>query len=431
MADTYDLIVVGAGPAGLMAARTAQRDGLKVLLVEQKKEITRIRRSCAQALATKPGYNGETVTVEGDKIIFHINDFSMNYHGSWMDMKEFFHMSPNGSRIIVRRDEAPVGKIFNKEILLEELLSEVEQSGCEIQNETMGIAAENSDGGVVVRLESKGKQREVKSKIAIAADGINSRIVERLGLNKKRKFFGTPRILTYFLEGVKSPFPDALILFIGKTRTNGLYPKVLRNPGDPPLFQLSGSSEEAMNKFLAKSAFASWFKDAKVVHRTSAVVSFRTCLLDAVEGNVMVVGDAGAFIEVFIQGALVYGFRAAKAAAQELQKGDGSGFAEYVDYWKESFGYNQPGKMEGACRIALGLTTLEDEELDYLFALLEPQILKSYYDEFDYPDLIIAGAMDHMPRIEREQPELARKLSILFKAGMEEIIQIGIKGYLG
>ncbi len=44
----YDVIVIGAGPAGLMAARTAAEDGLKVLLIERKKEITKINRLCAQ-----------------------------------------------------------------------------------------------------------------------------------------------------------------------------------------------------------------------------------------------------------------------------------------------------------------------------------------------------------------------------------------------
>ena len=352
MAKKYDVIVVGGGPAGLMAARTAKQEGLDVLLVEQKKEITKVRRSCAQALATAPGYNGETVTVEGEKIIFHINDFSIKYHGPWLDIKEFFHISPNGSKIIVKRDETPVGKIFNKEVLLQELLSEVEQSGCEIENETMGIKAENTNGEVVVTLESKGKQREVKSRIAIAADGINSRIVQSLGLNKSRKFYGTPRVVSYVLEGVQSPYPNAFILFLGKGRTNGLYPMVPETPGGPPLFQISGGSEEAINRFLTQSTFSSWFKGVKVLQKKSAVLNFHTPILEPVAENVLIAGDSAAFIEAFVQGALVYGFRAAKAAAKELKEGDG--FTEYVDYWKTSFGYNQPGKIEDSCRMALG-----------------------------------------------------------------------------
>ena len=38
MAERYDLIVVGAGPAGLMASVVAAEEGLRVLLVERKKK---------------------------------------------------------------------------------------------------------------------------------------------------------------------------------------------------------------------------------------------------------------------------------------------------------------------------------------------------------------------------------------------------------
>ena len=137
MAHEYDVIIIGGGPAGLMAARTAGREGLKVLLVEQKKEIARIRRTCSEGLITRPGCDGETVTVEGSKIIFHDNDFSINYHGPWVDMKQFLHISPNGSTVVIERDASPVARIFNKEILLEELLSEAEESGCVIEKERL------------------------------------------------------------------------------------------------------------------------------------------------------------------------------------------------------------------------------------------------------------------------------------------------------
>jgi digeranylgeranylglycerophospholipid reductase len=34
----YDLIVIGGGPAGLIAAKTAAEDGLSVVLIERKRE---------------------------------------------------------------------------------------------------------------------------------------------------------------------------------------------------------------------------------------------------------------------------------------------------------------------------------------------------------------------------------------------------------
>ncbi len=39
MKSSYDVIVVGAGPAGSIAARTAARNGLDVLLIEKRQEI--------------------------------------------------------------------------------------------------------------------------------------------------------------------------------------------------------------------------------------------------------------------------------------------------------------------------------------------------------------------------------------------------------
>jgi len=37
----YDVAIVGAGPAGLMAAKTAAEKGLKVALIEKKSSVSR------------------------------------------------------------------------------------------------------------------------------------------------------------------------------------------------------------------------------------------------------------------------------------------------------------------------------------------------------------------------------------------------------
>ena len=39
MKDRYDVLIIGAGPAGSIAAKTAAEKGLDVLLIEKRQEI--------------------------------------------------------------------------------------------------------------------------------------------------------------------------------------------------------------------------------------------------------------------------------------------------------------------------------------------------------------------------------------------------------
>ena len=52
MSREYDVVVVGAGPAGAVAARRAAEGGLKTLLVEKRQEIG-VPVRCAEAVGSK------------------------------------------------------------------------------------------------------------------------------------------------------------------------------------------------------------------------------------------------------------------------------------------------------------------------------------------------------------------------------------------
>ena len=52
----YDLIVVGAGPAGLLAAKAAGDAGLEVALVDRKSDLTHLDRLCGQTLVSLNDY---------------------------------------------------------------------------------------------------------------------------------------------------------------------------------------------------------------------------------------------------------------------------------------------------------------------------------------------------------------------------------------
>ena len=56
MAKKYDVIVVGAGPAGFLAAKAAGENGLEVALVERKPDVTALTRACGQTLVSMNEY---------------------------------------------------------------------------------------------------------------------------------------------------------------------------------------------------------------------------------------------------------------------------------------------------------------------------------------------------------------------------------------
>ena len=190
MNETYDLIVVGAGPAGLMAAVTAAQKNLTVALIERKTKTTAVKRSCCTALINEPGTHEEFVTLEKNRIVFHRSDFSVPYDGPRIPLKQTIKFSPSGNRFVVERDEDPVAIALNKECLLEGLTEQSQKLGVKIVAGTHALKAVNSGEQVVVTLRQKDKTFDLSSKTAIAADGVNSRLTEELGLNKTRKHFG-------------------------------------------------------------------------------------------------------------------------------------------------------------------------------------------------------------------------------------------------
>ncbi len=423
MKSKYDCVVISAGPGGLMAAKTLGENGQDVLLVDIKKDIPDVNRCCCTMLINEPNTHGETVRIVDNNIHYEKTGITVRYTGQFVKMVQSVRLSPGGNRLTMVNREDGVAHPYSKNVILRNLLEDGVASWVDVLTETAGLRAENVDGGVRVFLRGTRSRsiQEVKCKVAVAADGVNSQIVKNLEMSKTRRFFTTFHVASYFLEGVENPHPNSWVTFVGKGHTPQgraqiyMLPKHLptAKPGDEPIIDImcgtpmGFTSKMALDHFLRKGRFAHWFRNAKVVHTASAVLNFYTCILNPVEGNIVAVGDAIAFIETYCQSAMMYGYRAAKAILNVLATG--KGYEEYTDFWKTSFEYCWPGEIEKALR-GFGLGVMSDDDLDYIFSLTDKEEYQGYVSENTAPDIMKKAILSHLDQMRKERPDIAKKI---------------------
>jgi len=438
MAEMYDLIVVGAGPAGLMASKVAAEGGLSVLLVERKKNVSKVTRSCCSMWINEPMTHGECISVEEDKVIFRLNDFSIGYTGDKIPLKQYIRISPGGKRIVFENEYDPVSVAFDKEDLLKTLLRQVESAGAKIVPGTLCIdVVDDEEEAVSVKLRDADGERIEHGKYLIIADGVNSPMGAKLGFDKDRTLFGRFQVLSYFLKNVDCPYPPSFMNFVGTGHLQGAMGNVymLPKPGfgesSNNIFEVSIGSPVGdeitllakMRYFTEEGYFSGWFRHARLIYTNSAVLNFCTPISTPVKERTLVVGDAASFIETYVQGALQYGRSAAKAVIGKIK--EGKDFSEYISHWRNTYGYNQPGEIEKATQ-AYGIQSFNDSELDYVFGLTDNEKYNGYTNEFNMLDRIMKAIYSHMETIRKEKPDLAKKIDNYFKEiKVKENLQLG------
>jgi len=397
----YDLIVVGGGPGGLMAAKTAAEDGLKVLLIERKRDITEIDRACTQILyidmitcywEAEEGERGadgyiEPVSVEilpeKCRFIFPVPGFSVEYDGILLPYYNWINISPSGYYIhSYKPNEKIMGFYFQKEVLLAGLLSSVEKAGAEVLTETLALGAENTPDGVKVLVRGKSGEQTLEARKVIAADGFVSGIAESLGLNKNRQvMIPQVRILAYDMEGVETEFPRFSWLSITSssfgTFTSHIGIGIRPGEGGAWVYNMtpgSVSPSTILDNFMKHPRYAPWFRHARVLKKTATAVTLHTPIREPVAGNVVIVGDAGAPVEAWVTGALACGYMAVKAIEKELN--GQKGYPEYIGWWQKAFAFNSPKYRRWVAGRTLFHPQREcsDEELDYLYRLFQGRV---------------------------------------------------------
>ncbi len=425
--SNFDVIIVGAGPAGLMAAKTAAEEGFKVVLLETKEHIARYTRPCCSMWILEPGFHNEGWSFEKDKIFYHRNDFVVPYKGGWVDLYRSVRISSGGHALTMGKRNRPIVKVIDKQKLLEGLLNEVEQLGVDIRPRTTGLEAREERDKVQVKIRHHDTQEWISGKWLLAADGVDSRITQSLGLNKNRKILFRTQITHYAYANVNSPYADAWTQFVGfgfnevcgamirKPDQNGvkqIYEVLARPPEGVKL-----SQGESIKRLVSSPLLKDWFKDAELIRKIGCRWAIWEPIKEPARGRIILVGDAPSFQEAEIQGALMCGFRAVKAL--KMESGGEPGMEYYNRFWKEHFEFNDDHVLEECCQ-TFGMGNLKNDQFDYLFKLAEGKLLDGYVNHFTCGKVMLNFFYSQQEKIKKERPDIIEALTMVNRLSVEQ-----------
>jgi flavin-dependent dehydrogenase len=426
----YDLAIVGAGPGGLHAAKWAVKKGLEVILIEKRKDVSKITRYCSEHLILDEGYNGDTVLVDPEegKIISTVNGWEVDYKGDLYPCVDKYYYSPKGNAIhFAWPDKRPYAYKYDKGFLQQSLLDECLALGIVFQNETTGYDATDSPDGVDVKCVSKGTKLKIRAKKLVIADGCNTRLGQAMGFNKDRGYMGSALCMATYMSGVKDYNPAEWVIWMGRSYGSNLAPIIGTGPAGhfedwTDVINLGSPKdlpEKAFDRFTKESPIADRFANAKIEERYCCSVKAFTPIAKPYKGNVIIIGDSAAFVEVQGQGALSCGFKAAEAVAKELE--GKKGFEDYTKWWLDSFEFHAEGMLQVQQGYAF-VPTYTDDEIDYLFLLCEDVTLDGSFSQYKSSKMIWDAILRDPERIERERPGLMKKVKGVRSNALKESI---------
>jgi len=410
----YDLVVCGGGPGGLAAAWTAAQDGLKVVLIERKKDISEVNRLCGQftninmiSVGGKDKYAySEPLHLEvgTDKTMVHFPGpgFSIEYNGPLRPYYNYIHFSPSGYRVYRERNRF-IAFFWEKESLLAGLLESAVKAGVEVVTETASLSAENTADGVKVSVRGKSGERTLEARRAIDAQGRGSSIAASLGMGQKVAGSQAAGTAGYVLEGVETEYRlDSWLCFTVPELSRANF-WLFMVAGDRNVLGTGSrggpSALELTDRFMKLPYYERWFRHARIVKTLAsggpayALVPYQ----EPIAGNVLLLGEAAGLSESSNPGAVACGYQAARATLKEL---DGrAGYREYTAWWQKAFEGNYPTYNKAAARFGVMNALCTNEEVDYIYHLLEEQV--------GVPSILLGRDLE---RIKVDRPELYAKL---------------------
>ncbi len=215
--ELYDIIVVGAGPAGATAATYAADAGMSVLLVDKKKDIG-VPLQCGGFLTHKEVLHE---LVPDAELPYTLEDYPVSCVHNVAHCQRF--IAPDG----YSREFAVEGDAIDRRRFDKYLVKQASKSGAEVM---VGTSVKEVNGTHLV-MEGVFGEFEVDAKVVIGADGPNSIVARSNGLTKSHDPMASGTAFEYELTGVDVD-RSAVEMYFGNQYVPGGYAWIISQGDD-------------------------------------------------------------------------------------------------------------------------------------------------------------------------------------------------------
>jgi digeranylgeranylglycerophospholipid reductase len=364
-----DIVVVGGGPGGSMAAKFCAQGGLDTIMIEKKAEIGAPLR-CAEGVSKK-----------------WLQEVDIKPDPAWIcaDMVGAVIRSPSGYEFKLDESQAgaEVGYVLERHLFDKALAADAVKAGAKIMMRTACTGVIKEKGKIVgITCRSMGEQIEIRAKAIVAADGFESQVGRWAGIDTKVDLNNICSCLQYRMVNADVD-PEYCEFDIGMRIAPGgylwIFPKGkgVANVGIGVMATMCKDSEpkKYLDKFIAEDPR---FKNSQAVEVVAGMVSTCPGLDCAVADNVILVGDAARIIDPITGGGIAHacrtGMYAGKVLIECAKKGDFSKQAlmPYEKMWRD----RMEDKLYRNWMAKERLATLDDDTIDELVKMISGSDIK-------------------------------------------------------
>ena len=364
----YDVAVVGAGPAGSVAARGIAAAGLRVLLLEEHPQVG-APVHCSGLVTPR---TLEAAGVDESLVLNRIRGAVIH--------------TPRGREIILRDDRVHA-LVIDRAQLDRTLAERAQEAGATLVTETRAEAVQQEDGCMRLTIRRKGRRSTLDVPLVIGADGSSSVIARSLG-------GGAPSESILAAGGeiaAQTLAPDMVEVFVRPDLAPGWFAWAIPIDGKVARIGIGSSEWRRSPRRLLYDLVGQYkhLRGASFLRLRGGVIPVTPSRRVAGRG-VMLAGDAAGQVKPTSGGgiytSIVCAGLCAQVAVQAIQSGHPQNgvLSRYETLWMRHVGVDLL-RGEALRRLLLQLSPDEIERFLGLFALKEVQAVAYREGDIDFP----------------------------------------------